>query len=464
MQLDKWMQNRLKEESTPAPKALVMDSTWTVLGKSEKDSKSLISQMVLDAAPNHEQWEGKIDPTHNADYSKFQKYTSQAPDLDASSTFSDAGHKMGCMGKVINSMGDDTYMLKPYHNDQQYATGWNTMTTNKLYHSAGMGHMIEDIAPTSIKHEGVDVPVIASKFHKNHTVAENHKPTVSMYDASRLGLMDYLTDNTDRHSENLLMSDDLNNDGYHGIVAIDHDFTFDYGNTDPSPRSHPGEGYGVGAFGDWIDENDMTPKDVAKMADWWSNHASDIKESFNNSLGAISDTKMRDHLRENFTARHQALGRWASKAQDAKLHDKEDHLEVTTHNPFGHGMDDVEVNTPSETLEMDHIMRFKELAEEDYKGTLTGLISDKTDYTSNDGSILADSVFRHGDMKPSEWVDTLKQSSSTDFARAFKSGLINSLIKDKSTIALNYILEANKKQPFLTPMMAHHIGHNLEKK
>lgn len=463
--INDWIQKRAQAESV-TPTVTLVDSTWSILAKSAKKSGKLLSSMISSSAAFFDGWDGRINPAYNSN-EKFQDYTQKIQDLDPSSTYDSEGYVKGSVGKAIHKMNDHQYMVKPYHNDAEFTTGWNTMTTNQLYQKAGMGNMIEDAVPTSINHEGVSVPVIASKFHEDHIVAQDHQsPSLRPKDVAQMALMDYLTDNRDRHAENLLVSNELDgDDGYNSIVAIDHDYSFDYGRVS-SALDHP-EHYHQKFQEMHGNAYNLHPEEIADLASWWTKHALDIKDSFHDSLNAISDEKLKHSLSKGFTDRFNTLSRWATNTHEADLQNipvtQYPHA-VAQHSPFELGVDPVRDIPPDvdDHFAMDTIGRLAFLAKEDFSGTITDTLTDQSDSSANMGYLVASTLYSAGGMKPSEWVEALKKTSQTKFAKTVQAELINKMIQAKDQPTLNYIYEANKKTPFLSPIMAYHIKHNLE--
>ena len=93
--------------------------------------------------------------------------------------------------------------------------GWASLATRKLFEAADMGDVCEDVRPHT--HKGV--PLVVSQYHPWATSGRNNydMPT----DDAQIAVMDFLTNNQDRHSGNIMAVDGR-------PLAIDHERNFQY--------------------------------------------------------------------------------------------------------------------------------------------------------------------------------------------------------------------------------------------
>jgi hypothetical protein len=213
----------------------------------------------------------------------------------------------GIYPKVVHQLNDGhTYMIKQYsptENDSPLA-GWAAMTTHGLYHAAGLGNHIEDIS-THI-HDNSPITVHKFKPGMNH-VSDNvhYNNTYDNTTLHKISMMDYLTDNHDRHSGNLMVN--LNDPK--DILAIDHGLSFEY---------RGDETYG----GNYIDRGAMeaanmdadflkNPSQINDLKQWWLQNKNKIGEEFSKHLESINKPQLKAKLAREFLERHEKLTNWS---------------------------------------------------------------------------------------------------------------------------------------------------------
>lgn len=238
--------------------------------------------------------------------------------------------------------GTQKFMVKPYHervirrvkNWMRYPIqGWAEMTNQALYHAGGIGHLHQRVHTVAhnignglephlvvalspgFRQAGVGA-VQLDAFTKNPKLALN---------TQQVALMDFLTNNVDRHSGNILISP-----GTGALLAVDHSRSFQYKTGSPHSPSkapedriknyihagglyelfdkaqmvHPDYGkpnnYGSYASGDWATENSENWTDAF---DWVGEAAPKLESVMRTHLKAIKDSKIRDHVWRNFKTR-----------------------------------------------------------------------------------------------------------------------------------------------------------------
>lgn len=211
--------------------------------------------------------------------------------------------------KAIHKVNDSTYMAKPYHTpNESWSTkwtkhpirGWASLTTNRLFNAANMGHLTEDISATT--HQ--NVPIVIHKFEPGAQSTEQvygKGPALNTNDHAKIGIMDFLTNNQDRHTENLMHVNGR-------PLAIDHDRNMQYFGAKPGFISviHPSlafqnhKGYGSNVRRDF----DMF---ADELVDWWNKVGHNVKKEMGKNLEFIKDPLVKQHISENFDTRWEWL-------------------------------------------------------------------------------------------------------------------------------------------------------------
>ncbi len=240
------------------------------------------------------------------------------------------------------------YLVKPYHERiisrvskwmQHPHQGWAEMANQALYHAGGIGNLHQHVHVS--EHDfGTGKPEPALVVH----LAPEHIPAASAsqpllpegrHAARQIALMDFLTNNLDRHGGNLLRH-------YSGKtpLAIDHSRSFQYvaPNNEqkwvaPSKRLRHAlddtfQGYHQGSSVDKLapllrqDDVSQAPlpkygrtrdqyydalhrsmEDYAPAFDWWGQNSGKIRGEMDNQLQQIKDPEIRAHIKRNFDAR-----------------------------------------------------------------------------------------------------------------------------------------------------------------
>jgi hypothetical protein len=226
------------------------------------------------------------------------------------------------------------YLVKPYH-DRLFmgyrhgfdvGQGWSEMVNQALYHAGGIGHLHGLNHATEYDLGGGNIlPLLVSSFDtvltdhverlRDNKFAEQFDRHALGQQAARIAMMDYLSDNTDRHEQNWLVG--LDPDGSSRLLAIDHSFCYQY---------HRYHGKLFGFFENAIKQIDNTQQTdwnshAREAAKWWLGAKDAIAKEFNNHLGLIRRPAVRDRIKNEFERRHGILSRWAEEA-------------VTTPNPY----------------------------------------------------------------------------------------------------------------------------------
>lgn len=144
----------------------------------------------------------------------------------------------------------DKVLVKPYHEklnpraeywQKHPIQGWAEMTNQALWHAADVGHLHQkvhvsehDMGPGFAKHPAVVIHMDPRAKPVAYLPGDPNAYDDSMYgDAFKIGVMDFLTNNMDRHRENLLYFPEGTKDE-NGVplrsrlLAIDHGRNFQY--------------------------------------------------------------------------------------------------------------------------------------------------------------------------------------------------------------------------------------------
>jgi Phosphatidylinositol 3- and 4-kinase len=279
-------------------------------------------------------------------------------------------------------------LVKPYHEklhpkakywQAHPINGWAEMTNQALYHAAGMGdshqevHVSEhDMGPGFDKHPAIVVHMDPQADYVEHLHPMDFDPKMGV-EAAKIGVMDFLSNNLDRHRHNLLVRTDgaTNSSGMPfsaKLLAIDHGRSFQYHASHKGIPSHVDDFFlgpmtvpedmraAKNAEGKTLDnllpymQSDAL-KSVSEAAQgsgnkaihdathflriieqWWPDVRDRVISTFGDRLNSIKEPKMKQHLLENFQARVEKLDDIAARADwyksNARIHDLDVPLKV----------------------------------------------------------------------------------------------------------------------------------------
>lgn len=234
----------------------------------------------------------------------------------------------------VNYSSPKTFMTKPYHQavDSEFVGmthfptgGWATMTTKDLYHAGGIGDLVEDVSV----HEHEGTPVTVHRFTPNAETIFYHRseykqPNMEHLPVKQIAVMDYLTNNTDRHLGNLLVHQ--HEPGKYKPLAIDHERAFGYGEAlRDSLGQYPETPFGYMLFGGLnraLDHVNIT--DHSDLTGWWKEKGRDIQKTFAKNLSSIKDDSIRKHLYDNFMSRWNRMDSWVDHVNKHNIHSEPD--------------------------------------------------------------------------------------------------------------------------------------------
>jgi hypothetical protein len=274
----------------------------------------------------------------------------------------------GVTKKIVYSMpkhGDpsktDLFLIKPYHERvtrparpwmHHAIQGWAEMTNQGLWHAAGIGHMhqkahvaLHNMGPG---HEAEPAVVIAmhpaakmlTAMHPQNDPygqeAAKHWDPSMLSDVVKIGAMDFLTNNIDRHEHNLMyIPSDYTENGLtpkSRLLAIDHGRNFQYKSSikgmpryvlengikrpiEPWERPDPNidnlQNYVVGRANKFVMRvgkhlGYMLPTSLhimQQIGQWWPKVEHEVVNEFEQHLRSIKNPAVREHLKKNFMER-----------------------------------------------------------------------------------------------------------------------------------------------------------------
>jgi 8-oxo-dGTP pyrophosphatase MutT (NUDIX family) len=254
--------------------------------------------------------------------------------------------------------GGARYMVKPYHErissrlkgwQKHPHQGWAEMTNQALYHAAGIGNLHQNVHV--VEHhmgEGHEAePALVIKMDPGVEPLNNYKhgpmyvPEAIKHDARRIAVMDFLSNNLDRHAGNIMvglgpspdpnLAADPNIKVPNRLLALDHSRSFQYANNHAhkwqkrrdQPRhledqfGHYGSTYSQGSALKYlapVEGNQFTRQDPyawvndwTPVFDWWGQNSDAVKAAMNKRLDQIKDPEVRKHIERNFNERTRYL-------------------------------------------------------------------------------------------------------------------------------------------------------------
>lgn len=311
----------------------------------------------LTKAVDQKAW-GRISKSHSPDYSEtvdhsYHTDNSTVPDKYVKMLGEEKVHKHlkninnGIAAKMIHNIpdksGDDfgeTFMAKPYHKKLESATrswvkhpitGWSTMANKALYDAGGISHLTEDVS--AHQHDGTPLTVHQFDMSKKSLMdaAPGGPPSIpkeynfNPLHINQIGIMDYLSNNLDRHAGNILLPNDksqVDEQGYSPIRGIDHERSFQYHKHIIDLSYDTPQRYITHSVLDNLKRN-YSQSDYGQVADWWKEKGSHIKDALHKQLIGIKDEKLRDHIRSNFDSRVGVMDKWAKDMAKGDPYDQE---------------------------------------------------------------------------------------------------------------------------------------------
>jgi hypothetical protein len=233
-----------------------------------------------------------------------------------------------------------TFMVKPYFEDfgdwdgtYYPLAGFAEMATQSLLHAADLGdsamrvHTFEDVKNKS-------KPLLAVELERGfrpvgYIVGETYTvPDSTKDNLIRIGIIDYLSNNQDRHGGNLMARIERvgRKNVATGLLAIDHGRSFQYrlGNrfadanqdiehfmfhlASPAIKEllNPQGNGGARKLKEFL-----TPKRFTALIEWWKDCRGPIKDAFSEHIKTIRDAKVKAWVSSNFKERMATMDKLA---------------------------------------------------------------------------------------------------------------------------------------------------------
>lgn len=229
--------------------------------------------------------------------------------------------------RVIKRIGRIGRIMYPEHAHQ----GWAEMTSQALYHSAGIGalhqkvHVAEppmgaghDQEPALVVHVEPGMESVRDAYDPRlagHPYSVDPAESGGVHDDVRkIALMDFLSNNKERHPGNL-----MRDQAGHRVLAIDNSRSFQYKKGGAFDEDTEGEdtfgayheGSALDNVSPFLNHNAKTHYDQGRDAadayapifEWWGKHSPDVRRTMNKRLEQIKDPTIRDHIKRNFDTR-----------------------------------------------------------------------------------------------------------------------------------------------------------------
>lgn len=230
-------------------------------------------------------------------------------------------HQSGCSAKAVYKvpMGDShrRFMVKPYAEIGDVPlSGWNETTSQALYHAGGIGHLHQQSFVAPHGHGNLQVPVVVIHLEDGEPVYRTPRRIVAAknpelaHDFRRIALMDFLTQNSDRHGGNMLVRPNGK------PLAIDHGYAFDYrDNWSESVCDRASDG-GLQMLPP--EDGDHPNIAYADALKWWAGASPDVRRAFDQRLGLLP-AKRAAEMKRHFDARADWLDAQAKASEAGTL-------------------------------------------------------------------------------------------------------------------------------------------------
>lgn len=355
----------------------------------------------------------------------------------------------GYEDKLVYKTPNSTFMVKPYNSRVNNGLGgFSTSATKRMYEAAGLHNNIEDVKHHTLNTSIGEMPVMVHKFADN-VESFNHSHKIDPLIANKINIMDYLTGNTDRHIDNVMVNKQKDQKGYNNPIAIDHSFAFNYDHNTKSNKDFL-EGSTLGGFSDHIDEDQNHAKNLAS---WWLNSAPKVKSSLIDEANGIKHDDWKNHILSSYKARHEAMTNWANDT-------------LAGHEPF---FSDITANQPKNKSNHLYVDAKPEQALDHIAKSLHGKTHNPWDISEAVGSATGKEEFN--DIPKDKLLEILSNFPHNDNGTQSKLHITKALMEDngKKTdyhkhldkLKLRDILAHDDKMPngakHLTPFMSHKV-------
>jgi hypothetical protein len=255
----------------------------------------------------HESLLDKHPAVHNADVAEFEKNVNKND-----SAIHPLKHDLGGMDvKALYKHGDKSYMIKPsvFKTEERQGlntplSAWSELGSQAMYHAAGIGHLHQK-AHATIAHgqfpdsHGLVIHMAPGMKELASATPEEKEKLKTHPDLKKIGFMDFVGFNNDRHDSNLMI------DSRGNPLSIDHSRVLANDNTSSSPENQdlkwkdPGSGLGTGF-------KEAAKPDAATW-NWWNNNKQKIIDTHHKHLDLLPDKEVRNRMKDSFDYRINAI-------------------------------------------------------------------------------------------------------------------------------------------------------------
>jgi len=246
---------------------------------------------------------------------------------------------MGEEPKSFYKHGTNKYLIKPSIGPTTAMSAWNELASQAMYHAGGIGHLHQKVHATSVHNpKEPNNPSNAVAIHMEPDAIEAHEADQKQdprlekmvndhsHSLQKIGLMDFLTDNHDRHMGNIMVKSDGQ------PVAIDHGRSFWGDRVYGHGREYVHEdekGLNKGAHDQWYDAFSKDPKvqlatfdnfrgghsdatllgggPTSETWDWWDKNKENMRSAFQKHVNMLPNQQARDKMNQSFNVRFNHL-------------------------------------------------------------------------------------------------------------------------------------------------------------
>ena len=343
--IEKWYKSRISPD---------LLSTEDLLAKKldENSLSKLVSRSHDEASSIH------IKPSNTND-----KHPEFNDAIESKKEYKPEHFDQGYENKLVYNTPNGKFMVKPYNSKEFNGTsGISSIITKKLYDAAGMQNNIENVKTHNLVTSLGQIPVNVHKFENNVSHADKSIHKINPVEAHQVHLMDFLTGNDDRHSENFLVRNDPDKNGYNPLVAIDHGAALNYNNLSNKISDIQSSQL------DLLDADGKSDRHMNNVASWWLHHSPQIKSAFIDEINGITNEPFRDNIISHFKNRHQAITDWANQQLDPSVVDKQPIKKIKSaptesqKKSYQYGLEKVKSRDPAQNLlkiaEMMHAKKY----------------------------------------------------------------------------------------------------------
>jgi len=218
----------------------------------------------------------------------------------------------GGTAKVVYQVPDvGRVMVKPYfeYKEDEISSGggessiplagWAELTSQTLFHAAGLGSYHQSVVPVWHGAQDLRVPAYAIQLKDGQLAWSATKSQVPQSDRPvlrRIAILDYLQGNDDSHGYNLLLNP---------VQAIDHGMCFRY-------SLDKFDFHGDAATG-------LAGMPNAEDFAWWTTVSAAVSAAFNERLKLVTNPTLKDRVSRGFQDHFKALDTWSKLSAQGRL-------------------------------------------------------------------------------------------------------------------------------------------------